>query len=129
MNDSGGENDLVPRSAGFAFATSPTLRKFGARWWLGTAVLLWGIVMIGMGFAPTWQSLAAMRAVLGLFESALFPGAAYLISCWYPRKDMAMRNVTFYIAAAVAGSFAKPLGYAFSLLHGRAGRSGVSATF
>lgn len=82
--------------------------------------------MIGMGFAPTWEALAAMRAVLGLFESALFPGAAYLISCWYPRRDMAMRNVTFYICAAVAGSFAKPIGYAFSLLHGHSGKSGVS---
>lgn len=100
------------------------LRKFGARIWLGSAVLCWGLVMLGMGFAPNWETLAALRAVLGIFEAALFPGAAYLISCWYPRKDMALRNVIFYISSSFAGSFAKPLGYAFSLLHGRGGRSG-----
>lgn len=65
-----------------------------------------------------------MRALLGIFESALFPGAAYLISCWYPRKDMAVRTVVFYITSAVAGSFAKPLGYTFSLLHNKRGMSG-----
>lgn len=71
-----------------------------------------------------WSTLAALRAVLGVFESALFPGAAYLISCWYPRKEMAVRNVVFYITSAVAGSFAKPLGYCFSLLHQKRGMSG-----
>jgi MFS family permease len=100
------------------------LRKFGARWWLGTAVNLWGIVMMCFAFAQNWQTLAALRAVLGIFESALFPGAAFLISCWYPRKQMALRSVVFYITSAVAGSFAKPLGYCFSLLNGRNGWSG-----
>ena len=52
------------------------LRRFGARWWLGSAVILWGIVMLGMGFARNWQTLAILRAFLGLFEGALFPGAA-----------------------------------------------------
>jgi len=80
--------------------------------------------MLCMGFANNWGTLAALRAILGAFESALFPGAAYLISCWYPRRDMALRNVLFYITSSVAGSFAKPLGYAFSLLHGRSGKSG-----
>lgn len=80
--------------------------------------------MIGMAFANSWSTLAALRAILGLFESALFPGAAYLISCWYPRKDMGVRNSVFYITSAVAGSFAKPLGYCFSLLHGKRGLTG-----
>lgn len=80
--------------------------------------------MLGMGFAHNWQTLVALRAILGLFESALFPGAAYLISCWYPRKDMGLRNSVFYISSAVAGSFAKPLGFCFSLLHNRSGMSG-----
>lgn len=55
------------------------LRYFGARWWLGTSVLLWGFVLIGMGFVNTWGELALTRAILGAFESTLFPGAAYII--------------------------------------------------
>jgi len=100
------------------------LRKFGPRWWLGTAVTCWGIIQLAMGFAKTWGTLVALRALLGAFECALFPGAAYLISCWYPRKEMAIRNVIFYISSAVCGAFTKPIGYGFSLLHMKAGLSG-----
>ncbi|KAL1405766.1 hypothetical protein Q8F55_007439 [Vanrija albida] len=100
------------------------LKKFGARLWLGSAVTLWGFVMLGMGFVKNWQSLAALRAILGFFESALFPGAAFLISCWYPRRELAVRNVIFYITSAVAGSFAKLLGFGFSQANGTAGLAG-----
>lgn len=82
-----------------------------------------------MGFAQNWQTLAALRAILGLFESALFPGAAFLISCWYPRKQMAVRNSCFFIFAGLIGSATTPLGYAFSLMHGRGGYSGWAWIF
>lgn len=100
------------------------LRKFGARIWLGGAVCAWGLVMLGMGFAQNWYTLAALRALLGTFESVLFPGCAFLISCWYPRRDMALRNVIFFISSTTVGAFAKPIGYGFSLLHGKGGLSG-----
>lgn len=105
------------------------LRKFGARYWLGGATTLWGIIMLAMGFAPNWQTLAALRAILGLFESALFPGAAFLISCWYARREMAVRNTLFYIVAGIVGVFGSPIGYAMSLLHGRGGLSGWAWIF
>jgi MFS family permease len=58
------------------------LRKFGAAIWLSSAVFLWGVVLVGMSFVNTWQQLTACRALIGIFEAALFPGCAYLISCW-----------------------------------------------
>ncbi|GMK56332.1 hypothetical protein CspeluHIS016_0301720 [Cutaneotrichosporon spelunceum] len=100
------------------------LRAFGARIWLGTAVVLWGAVMLGMGFAQNWYTLAALRAILGMFESALFPGAAFLIQCWYPRKELAFRNVIFYITSSLGSSFAKLIGFGFSHLDGRGGMAG-----
>lgn len=52
------------------------LRRFGARWWLGGACVLWGIVILGMGFVETWTQMVGLRVLLGAFESCLFPGAA-----------------------------------------------------
>jgi MFS family permease len=95
------------------------LRKFGAKWWLGTATVLWGIVMIGMGFVTNWQSLVALRAVLGIFESCLFPGAAFLISCWYPRHQMAMRNSFFYCLSIVLSGLSSIMAWGISQLHTR----------
>lgn len=47
--------------------------------------LLWGGVMIGMGFSKTWQQMAALRVVLGIFEAGFFPSCVYLLSTWYTR--------------------------------------------
>jgi MFS family permease len=102
------------------------LRKFGARWWLGTAVILWGIVMMCMGFVRTWNALAGLRALLGVFEAVLFPGAAFLIACWYPRKQMALRNTAFYVMSVVVSGLSATLAYGLSQMHGTAGKEGVS---
>jgi hypothetical protein len=45
------------------------LRRVGAAKWLGTIVMLWGGVMIGMGFVKDWRVLVVCRAILGLFEA------------------------------------------------------------
>lgn len=100
------------------------MRRFGARFWLGGATLFWGITELCMGFVKTWQQLAGLRALLGAFESALFPGAAYLLACWYPRRYMASRNTIFYMTAACLGSITTPLSYVYALLHKTGGISG-----
>jgi MFS family permease len=41
------------------------VRKLGPRLHLALITLLWGAVMIGMGFANTWDQMAALRVVLG----------------------------------------------------------------
>ncbi|CAK9784065.1 unnamed protein product [Cutaneotrichosporon oleaginosum] len=93
------------------------LRKFGPRYWLGSATFLWGLVTIGLGFSNNWIAMAAMRALLGMFEACLFPGAAYLIACWYPRKQMARRSAAFYITSIAVGGLGNLLGYGISMMH------------
>jgi MFS family permease len=61
------------------------VRKIGPRIHLSTITLLWGAVMIGMGFTRTWDQLAALRVLLGLLEAGFFPSCVYLLSTWYSR--------------------------------------------
>jgi len=68
--------------------------------------------------------MAAMRALLGMFESCLLPGASYLIACWYPRKQMATRSAIFYITSIAVGGLGNLLGYGISMMHGIGGYSG-----
>lgn len=100
------------------------MRKFGPRIWLGIATVLWGITTIGMGWVPSWQGLAGLRAVLGLFEATLFPGATYLIATWYPRRQMASRNALFFLTAATTSQLFSPIAYCFTLMNGLQGHSG-----
>lgn len=80
--------------------------------------------MICMGFVKTWSQLTALRALLGIFEATLFPGASFLIACWYPRRSMATRTVIFYLISVVVGNFSSILGYGISMMHGVRGLSG-----
>lgn len=87
------------------------LRKFGAAIWLSTAVTLWGCMMLAMGFVKTWQQLTALRALVGIFEAALFPGAAYLISCWYIRRQVQIRLSFFYVMSVFVTGLSSILAY------------------
>jgi sugar phosphate permease len=61
------------------------IRKIGPRLHLAFITLLWGAVMIGMGFVRSFQQLAALRTVLGVLEAGFFPSCVYLLSTWYTR--------------------------------------------
>lgn len=105
------------------------IRKVGARIWLPTACLCWGIAMIGMGFAKDWTVLLGLRFVIGLFEAVLFPGAAYLLACWNIRSEVQTRLSFFYLLSAFASGFSAIISYGFSLMAGRGGLAGWSWIF
>lgn len=50
--------------------------------------------MTAMGLVKNWSGLMAARFFLGVFESGLFPGVNYFISCWYRRDEFALRAVS-----------------------------------
>lgn len=63
------------------------IRKIGPRFHLAIITMLWGAVMIGMGFVKKYHQLVALRAVLGVFEAGFFPSCVYLLSTWYTRCE------------------------------------------
>lgn len=105
------------------------LRKYGVRTWLGAAVVAWGIVTIGMGFVKDRHGLAGLRAILGVFEAVLFPGGSFLISCWYPRHEIAERMSWFYSSSVAVTGFAAILSWCISHLDHRGGLRGWSWIF
>ncbi|BEJ18112.1 hypothetical protein CspHIS471_0703890 [Cutaneotrichosporon sp. HIS471] len=100
------------------------LRKFGVRHWLGAAVVSWGAVTVGMAFVKNRHGLAGLRAFLGVFEAVLFPGGAYLISCWYPRAEIAQRMSWFYCTSIVVTGFASIISWCISHLDHKGGLRG-----
>merc|ERR1711881_586993 len=113
----------------FELPSNLIIRKVGCRNQLSTIVILWGAVMIGMAFLKTWEQLAVCRALLGLLEAGFFPGCAYLIATWYRRYEQSRRFAWFYLASMVVSGFSQIIGYAFSLLAGRAGLNGWQWVF
>lgn len=69
-------------------------RKVGPRIFLPGICLLWGCVIVGLGFGKNWTTLVGLRLVLGILEAGYFPGCVYLLSTWYTRCKTAARHRT-----------------------------------
>jgi MFS family permease len=100
------------------------VRYLGPRSFLSFIVVAWGAVMIGMGFAHTFEALAALRVVLGVLEAGFFPSCVYLLSTWYSRYDIGKRYSVFYILGSLASACAGILAYGLMQLKGRQGLNG-----
>lgn len=47
----------------------------------------------------------AIRFVLGIAEAPFFPGAFYLLSCWYTRRELGLRTAILYSGLVLATAF------------------------
>lgn len=101
------------------------IRKLGPRLHLSAITTLWGAVMIGMGFAKTWGSLAGLRVILGVLEAGFFPSSVYLLSTWYTRFDVGKRYSVFYMLGSVASGCSGILSFGLMQLGGKAGTCGM----
>jgi len=100
----------------FELPSNYIIRRIGARWWLSALISLWGACVLAMGFIHTWKTLVVLRALLGVFEAGLFPGAIYIIGSWYRQFETARRISLFYMAALLASGFGPIFAYALSLI-------------
>ncbi|KAF9486023.1 MFS general substrate transporter [Pholiota conissans] len=95
------------------------LRRFGVRNWLSFIVLVWGAVLIGMGFIHSWGYLILCRVLLGAFEASFFPSLVLIISTWYKRHEVQKRVAVFYLLSVTTGGFSPILAYCMSRLNGK----------
>lgn len=52
----------------------------------------WGVISAATAACQSYGGLAGVRLVLGVTEAAFFPGAIYLLTCWYTKKELASRT-------------------------------------
>ncbi|EON68750.1 hypothetical protein W97_08008 [Coniosporium apollinis CBS 100218] len=100
----------------FELPSNFVIRRFGARYWLSFLIIAWGACVLGMGFVHSWKTLTVLRALLGVFEAGLFPGAVYIIGSWYRQYETARRVSIFYMASLLASGFGPIFAYALSLI-------------
>jgi len=95
----------------FELPSNLIIRKLGPRNQLAAITVLWGSVMLGMGFVKTWEQLAVCRVLLGILEAGFFPGCAFLISTWYLRAEAGRRMAWFYLSSMVVSGFSNIMGW------------------
>jgi MFS family permease len=72
--------------------------------------MIWSVVSAATAALTNRQGLFALRVCLGFVEAPLYPGAVFIMSCWYTRKELALRFAVLYtglvLAMAVSGLIA-----------------------
>lgn len=87
-------------------------------------MVLWLIVMTLMGCVQNYQQLLATRSLLGIFEAASFPGISFILSMYYRKNELLVREACFFCAASIAGAFSGLLAAAISKMDGVGGYEG-----
>ncbi|KAJ5577849.1 uncharacterized protein N7459_006813 [Penicillium hispanicum] len=97
------------------------VRFVGPRLWFATITFLFGVLTLCTAFTHTWKQVIALRVLLGIAMSGIYPGLTYLISSWYPRKEQQLR-FAFLQSGEVAGLATGTLvNYGLTNLNGVAG--------
>lgn len=93
-------------------------------YYLGSAMVLWAIVSTLTGISKNFTGLLLTRFFLGVTEAPFYPGALYLLSIFYTRKEVALRISVLYTGNILATAFAGLIAIGVFKLDGAAGLEG-----
>ena len=93
----------------FEVPSNLALHRFGARQWLARIMITWGLASALTAFVVGPHSFYAARFLLGVSEAGFFPGAAYLLSTWFPAqyrtRALAILAVAVPLSSVIGGPF------------------------
>ncbi|ORX97617.1 major facilitator superfamily domain-containing protein [Clohesyomyces aquaticus] len=74
--------------------------------YMGCAMMLWAVVSGLTALSKNFTGLLLTRFFLGVTEAPYYPGAVYLLSIFYTRKEVATRIAILYTGNILATAFA-----------------------
>ncbi|KAJ7643677.1 MFS general substrate transporter [Roridomyces roridus] len=74
-------------------------------WYIGVCVMAWGLTSLLTGKTQNYGGILACRFFLGMPEAAFYPGAVYLLSRWYTKKELAFRSAILYTGLLLSNAF------------------------
>ncbi|KAI7912236.1 hypothetical protein M9X92_010135 [Pyricularia oryzae] len=109
----------------FQIPSNMILTRVKPSWYMAGFCLAWSIISLLTYLAHDYATMVAFRFLLGVTEAPFYPGALYVISMFYTRKEIAVRMSWFFTANMLA-SAVSPLIAAgvFSGLGGARGLAG-----
>lgn len=93
--------------------------------YLPTCMIVWGVISCLTGITTNFVGALLTRFFLGFVEAAFFPGALYLLSKWYTKKELGLRNAILFCGNLLSNAFGGLL--AAGILDGMEGKLGHAA--
>ena len=108
----------------FQLPSTIAVRFVGPRIWFAFTTFCFGLITLCTAFVQTWRQMIAVRILLGISMSGIFPGLTYLISTWYTRDEQQLRFAFLQSGEMIVSSTGNIVNYGLNHLHGRAGLAG-----
>ncbi|CAD6559925.1 Putative tartrate transporter [Paraburkholderia kirstenboschensis] len=100
----------------FGIPSNIVLARIGARKWIGTIMIAWGLASTATMFASSPGTLYLLRIVVGVTEAGFLPGILLYMTYWFPSAYRARANAMFMIAMPVTAAVGSALsGYILGL--------------
>ena len=92
------------------------LARIGARRWIGTIMIAWGLASSATMFATSPGTLYLLRVLVGITEAGFLPGMLLYLTLWFPPAYRARANALFMIAMPVTAALGSAVsGYILAL--------------
>ncbi|GAN07299.1 MFS allantoate transporter protein [Mucor ambiguus] len=86
--------------------------------YIGTLIVIWGVVLTVTCKAKNFSQLAALRFLLGFFEAGIYPCCIMIVSSLYRRSEQAGRIGCVYICNGIAMAIGGLVGYGIGHMMG-----------
>lgn len=80
--------------------------------YIGIVMLLWGMISTLSGNTHNFAGMVAVRFFIGFVEAAFLPGALLILSKWYTRRELTLRNAILFCGNLISNAFSSLVGAA-----------------
>ncbi|THH01317.1 hypothetical protein EW026_g1334 [Hermanssonia centrifuga] len=94
-------------------------------YYIPACIVIWGMTSALTGATHNYAGILGARICVGLPEAAFYPGAIYLLSRWYTRKELAFRSAILYGGLLISNAFGSLM--AAGILANMEGKMGIRA--
>jgi MFS family permease len=78
--------------------------------YIAVIMFLWGLVSTLSGNVHNFAGMVAVRFFLGFVEAAFLPGALLILSKWYTRRELTVRNAILFCGNLISNAFSALIG-------------------
>ncbi|KAM7185639.1 putative transporter [Naviculisporaceae sp. PSN 640] len=78
--------------------------------YISAVMVVWGLISTLTGVVTNFGGMVATRFLLGFVEAAFLPGALLILSKWYTKKELALRNAILFCGNLISNAFSALIG-------------------
>ncbi|KAF2099582.1 MFS general substrate transporter [Rhizodiscina lignyota] len=108
----------------FQLPSTVAVRFFGPRWWFASITFAFGVITLCTAFVKSWRQMIALRVLLGIAMSGVYPGLTYLISTWYKREEQQLRFAYMQSGEVIVLATGSIVNFGLNQLDGRGSLKG-----